>query len=391
MGLFSRRNKKEPAAVQTLPADYRTHPFSAISSYTPLSRCELELYESLREAVPIIDAAISKLVRLIGTFEVKCESESTQRLLDDFLKNVHVDGASRGVFQYIYTYFEQLLTYGTAVGETVLSKDGGTVAALYNASLKDVDIVQGDSPLELYVCRKGTRFDKDVCKNQGLISLSFLNPKAGEPFGSSVLRSLPFVSSILLKIYQSVGQNFERVGNVRFAVTYKPSSATSASMGRQRAQEIAREWSKAMRESDRVCDFISFGDVEIKAIGADNQILDCDVPIRHITEQIVSKLSVPPFMLGLSWSTTERMSTQQAEILMSELQYYRTLLDPVILGVCETFLRLEGCLEDCEVVWSVINLQDDTEQATARLQNAQALQIENEVNGTKNDADGGAV
>lgn len=391
MRLFSKRNKKEPAAVQTLPAAYRTHPFSAISSYQPLSRCELELYESLREAVPIIDAAISKLVRLIGSFEVTCQSAAAQRLLDDFLKNVHVDGASRGIYQYIYTYFEQLLTYGTAVGETVLSKDKSTIAALYNASLKDIEIVQGDNPLELLVCRRGARFEKDVCEHQGLISLSFLNPKAGEPYGSSVLRSLPFVSSILLKVYQSIGQNFERVGNIRFAVTYKPSSSTSASMGRQRAQEIAKEWSKAMRESDRVCDFISVGDVEIKAIGADNQILDCDVPIRHITEQIVSKLSVPPFMLGLSWSTTERMSTQQAEILTSELGYYRTLLDPVIRGVCETYLRLEGYLEDCEVKWSIIDLQDETEHATARLRNAQAAQIEQEIGKILNESDGGEV
>ncbi|MBQ3417435.1 MAG: serine/threonine protein phosphatase [Ruminococcus sp.] len=391
MKLFSKRNKAEPAAVQTLPAVYRSHPFSAISSYRPLSQCELELYESLREAVPIIDAAISKLVRLIGTFDVECESDSAQRLLDDFLKNVHVNGASRGIYQYIYTYFEQLLTYGTAVGETVLSKDGGTVAALYNASLKDIEIVQGDSPLELFVCRKGMGYEKDVCQNQGLISLSFLNPKAGEPFGSSVLRSLPFVSSILLKVFHSVGQNFERVGNVRFSVTYKPSSSASAAMARQRAQEIAREWSKVMRESDKVCDFVSVGDVEIKAIGSDNQILDCDVPIRHITEQIVSKLSVPPFMLGLSWSTTERMSTQQAEILMSELQYYRTLLTPVIMGICETFLRLEGYLEDCKVKWSTINLQDETELAAARLQNAQADQILNDIGFEPNETDGGEV
>lgn len=391
MSLFSKRNKITPAAVQTLPAAYRSHPFSAISSYKPLSRCELELYESLREAVPIIDAAISKLVRLIGTFKAECADTRAQKKLDDFLKNVHVNGASKGIYQYIYTYFEQLLTYGTAVGEIVLSKDKSSVAALYNASLKDVDIVEGDSPLELYVCRKGVSFDKDVCKDQALISLSFLNPKAGEPFGSSVMRSLPFVSSILLKVYQSIGQNFDRVGNVRFAVTYKPSSSGSASMGKLRAQEIAKEWSKAMRESDRVCDFISVGDVEIKAIGADNQILDCDVPIRHITEQIVSKLSVPPFMLGLSWSTTERMSTQQAEILMSELEYYRTLLSPVIRNVCETYLRLEGYFEDCEIIWSTINLQDETESATARLQNAQALQIESQIDYQQSEADGGEV
>ena len=57
----------------------------------------------------------------------------------------------------------------------------------------------------------------------------------------------------------------------------------------------------------------------IKVIGADNQVLDSQVPVRQMLEQIVAKLGVPPFLLGLSWSTTERMSAQQADLLTSEL------------------------------------------------------------------------
>lgn len=66
-------------------------------------------------------------------------------------------------------------------------------------------------------------------------------------------------------------------------------------------------------------------------IGADNQIIDTQVPVRQMLEQIVAKLGLPPFILGLSWSTTERMSQQQAEILASELESYRELLNSVIL------------------------------------------------------------
>lgn len=57
-----------------------------------------------------------------------------------------------------------------------------------------------------------------------------------------------------------------------------------------------------------VRDFVSVGDVSIKAIGADNQILDSETPVRQILEQLVAKTGLPPFMLGLSWSSTERMS-----------------------------------------------------------------------------------
>ena len=93
-------------------------------------------------------------------------------------------------------------------------------------------------------------------------------------------------------------------------------------------------------------------------------------------EQIIAKLSIPPFLLGLNWSTTERMSKQQADILTSELEYYRRLLTPVLMRVCRTFLRLRGCPCEPVVKWNTINLQDEVESAKARLYNAQAEQLE---------------
>jgi hypothetical protein len=138
-----------------------------------------------------------------------------------------------------------------------------------------------------------------------------------------------------------------------------------------------------MRDKGRVCDFVSVGDVNIRAIGADSQILDCDIPIRHVLEQIVAKLSIPPFLLGLSWSSTERMASQQADILTSELEYYRLLLTPVIEKIARVYLSAERLDPRVTVEWSNISLQDETELAAARLDNARAEQLERsmEVNG----------
>ena len=70
------------------------------------------------------------------------------------------------------------------------------------------------------------------------------------------------------------------------------------------------------------------------------------------------------------------MSTQQVDILTSELEYYRRILTPVIMKIAKTFLTLRGYDDDVEVVWSSINLQDETELSKARLYNAQAEEIE---------------
>ena len=377
MKLFSAKNKsKADEIVLTSLSKANFHPFMELENYNPFQRKQNELYSSLREAVPIIDAAINKLIRLIGTFKVVCDDKNATKKLNGFLKNVKVNCGSVGINQFISNYFDSLLTYGTAVGEIVLSKDKDTVNALYNASLDDLKLEVGDSPLSMNVFVRNLDSSYKKVEHKELICVSLLNPEDSKPVGRSILKGLPFVSTILLKIFNTIGVNFERVGNVRFAVTYKPPENAHIS-SKQRVQEIATQWSKAMRDKSQVCDFVSVGDVSVKVIGADSQVLSCDIEIRHLLEQIVAKLSVPPFMLGLSWSSTERMSSQQADILTSELEFYRTLINPVIYKICRYFLRLSGLCDEFDIVWSNINLQDETELANSRLQNAQAAQIEN--------------
>ena len=375
---FFKRNKNQTngeAAVSPAPQSSKTHPFDLFNDYSPLTSVELDLYSSLREAVPIIDAAIEKTVRLVGSFEVVTEDKSAQKQLNSFLSNVVCAGGNRGIYPFITTYLSELLTYCEAVGEIVLSADNSTISALYNAGLKDIRIVADGSPLNIIVCKNDGNLTPAFYQN--LLLPTLLNPVPGTVKGTSVLKSLPYVSSILLKIFDSIGKNWERVGNVRFAVTYKPEGG-SAAVTKKQAQQIADEWSKAMRSTE-VCDFVSVGDVNVRVIGADNQVLDCDVPVRHLTEQIVAKLGLPPFVLGLSWSTSERMSVQQADILTSELEYYRALLTPVIAKICRLFLRLNGVNDEIEVKWDLINLQDEIELSQARLNNARAAQLENEI------------
>ncbi len=55
-----------------------------------------------------------------------------------------------------------------------------------------------------------------------------------------------------------------------------------------------------MRNKNSVCDFVSVGDVSIKTIGADNQVLDSDVPIRASYRTDCSKTFCPPFLLGFN-------------------------------------------------------------------------------------------
>ncbi len=91
-------------------------------------------------------------------------------------------------------------------------------------------------------------------------------------------------------------------------------------------------------------DFVAAGNVDIKVIGADNQVLDSEVPVRQILEQLIARTGIPPFMLGLNWSSTERMSSQQADMLTTEMDAIRHADAGGGKKVCRMWLRAGLCV-----------------------------------------------
>ncbi|MBQ6212497.1 MAG: serine/threonine protein phosphatase [Ruminococcus sp.] len=334
---------------------------------------EKELYDRLRCAVPIIDAAIMKIIRLTGGFHVVCSDEEYQQELDSFLSSVPVGLTGRSVGCFADNFLDSLLTYGSAVGEIVTDTEQQRIAGLWNGDISRIRIASGADPfIRSYTITESDGSSHKIAHPERILYSSLTG-------GHSLLRGLPSLSGILMRIYDCIGQNFDRAGNVRYAVTYKPTGEAGDVMySRERAQQIAREWADGMNSAKygQVKDFVAVGDVDIKVIGAENKLFDTNVPVRQILEQLIAKLSIPPFLLGLSWSSTERMSSQQADILTSELEYYRRLLTPVICYVGNAYLASIGAQATCSVEWDNINLQDETALAEARLKNAQAREIE---------------
>ncbi len=335
--------------------------------------CEKELFDRLRGAVPIIDAAIMKIIRLTGGFRLVSEDERYQVELDRFSSSVPVGSTGQSIGTFADCFLDSLLTYGSAIGEVVADAENGRIAGLWNGDISKVAVKAGAKPFSRsYTILRTDGTQKQIKRPENIVYAEL-------PGGRSLLRGLPALSSILMRIYQCIGQNYDRAGNVRYAVTYKPTGdAGDLTQTRERAMQIAREWADGMNSAKygQVKDFVAVGDIDIRVIGAENELFDTNVPVRQLLEQIVAKLSIPPFLLGLSWSSTERMSSQQADILTSELEYYRRLLTPVITAIGEHYLCSLGAEGRCRIEWENINLQDESVLAQARLRNAQAREIE---------------
>ena len=377
---MSGRGRKKERGAAGAAAQLRNmgrHPFVQMDGYVPLSYREISLYRAIREAVPVVDAAICKLVRLCGGVMATCRDVRAQEEMERFLRTVPVGRGQRGIQSFLDQYLDSMIVCGRAVGEIVPALDGRGVAAVLCGDVSRVEIREGDSPLDFTLCVRDSDGAVRELERQELLLFTPFQPEVGAPYGVSMLRSMPFLAESLVKIFEAMGKNWERMGNVRFAVVCK---GENGALAEERCNQVAREWSAAMQagRDGSVRDFVCAGDVDIRVIGADNQILDSEAPVRQILEQLVAKTGIPPFLLGLSWSSTERMSSQQADILTSEIAAIRRGLEPVVERICETWLRLKGYDERVSVDWLDVNLQDEESEARAELYRAQAKAVEKE-------------
>ena len=374
-----RKRQPESAAAAVQLRSARKAPFGMLADYVPLRDGETELYRTVREAVPVLDAAIHKIIRLTGGVTVRCEDPSAERGLREFLRTVPAGRGQSGVNAFLESYLDSMLVCGRAVGEIVPEPGARGIAALLCASAADVEVREGESGVDFALRARDERGQMVELPYQELLLFTPMNPEAEHPYGVSILRSLPFLTDILTRIYHTIGVNWERCGAVRYAVTCRDGGDGQA---RLRAETLAGEWAGAMQDarSGAVRDFVAVGDVDIRVIGADNPILESEVPVRQILEQLVAKTGIPPFMLGLNWSSTERMSAQQADLLTTEITAIRRTLTPVLERICRMWLRMRGEDRPFAVVWDDINLQDEVEEARAELYREQArkLRIEND-------------
>ena len=197
MGFWRGRGKEppeKPAPVQLRPAD--RHPFSLIDGYVPLHQPEFSLYRAIREAVPVVDAAVLKLVRLAGGVGVTCQDKEAERALNHFLRTVPVGWNQKGIQAFLDSYLDCLLTCGRAVGEIVPSRDGRDIAAVLCGRVSDVQVKEGDSPLEVLLALRRPDGRTEVLPRQELLLFTPYHPSPEHPYGVSLLHSLPFLSGV---------------------------------------------------------------------------------------------------------------------------------------------------------------------------------------------------
>ncbi len=371
------------------------------------------LYEALREALPIIDGAIEKLVTLDGLVTVEGGSDKLTQEIADWMATVPVNDLQAGLQSAYAGQGNELYEQGFGIIErTVKGRDivnlrvadskgvrflrdqSGTLRIYYSPPGEMPDARRdGTAQLER-ILRGSTAFaigntiealaaDGYVELDPAALLCAVNMPEADNPYGTSKLRSIEVVSEIILRIENATGRVWERFGDPTFNILYQTKNKAVANDPAQltlRATEIASRLATALsaKANGNSADFVNAIGIDdklsVEILGAVSAVLEIEAPTRHLLEQVVAKFGIPSWMLGQHWSTAERLAETQGELALMESRTRWSTRKPSLDALIETMLRLRGRTwkpGDWQLVQTLPNLADELKKAQAEFMRGQ--------------------
>ncbi|MDR3389934.1 MAG: hypothetical protein P4L92_23095 [Rudaea sp.] len=370
-------------------------------------------FEALREAMPLIDGGIGKMITLDGL--VRFEGKD-QGLCDEITKAMEalpVNDCETGIQAAYELHGGEIYEQGLGIGECVMDAKGRKLVGVRIADSKGVFarrnelsniewwyrppawklVKRGDGTDQVEVVLRNNTNVANVTPgalnqlNYALLDSSRLfysafRPEADNPYGVSIMRSMEFVAQNLLKIQNATGNAWDRFGDPPFQLTYKTKNRSlKAPELDKRRNQLAQDLANTLdaKRKGNSADFVQAvgadDEIVIQVIGGKGEVLDVEMPAKHLVEQILAKMPLPGWMMGLSEAQAGRMADQQSEMVLMESKTRFVRRQPALKMIVSTWLRGQGITwkdGDWDIVQELPNLRDIMKQAQARFLNAQA-------------------
>lgn len=343
---------------------------------TILNTTPWDTLEKIVKAMPFLDVGLRKFVRMCGGFSVESEVESTQEEVNRWLnEELFVDWTQFGISSFHNRHARTMMHFGQALGEIVLTATGRDIHSVVNVPPRSVRIRFNEETAQIEFGQKVAFGNIRWFEHPEFLLYDINNPEGDSVHGTSMFRSAPWLSNTILTMENATRQLWQRQGAPPQFIHIKlPVTPDGSVVDKNKAAEIESrvrsEWKKAAVDRYQQTGLRDFTmasncELELKTVGADLTQLDFQVPFRAFMEQVVSTIELPPWMLGISWSTTERLSDSQADGIVQVLGDCRNELEPSYLRIARHYQTLRGLGGELTAVWRPVTLQDAVEQERA--------------------------
>lgn len=372
MGLIQRisevlgKNKQKSFAVKRgtqQSVDLKSYMMQILNTYEA-PEADLELYRTLADNVPILAGAINAYTRMINSgFEILAKSPTVLKKTYEVIDELDLEGTINRIIRQMETYgfCGVEIVLNTSMTEIVKLKviDGRTLRVQ-----KDQwgNIIAYKQIVGLTTANTSTMAPGAIDLNPELIMFFQRNPEGDSSYGTSLLKTIPFVTSIMLTIEDAIGKIYRRYGSPKYHVSYTPQSSVPDDVMAKRMDIIKDEFGNI----DADADFYSNGEINVEVLTPGSGAINFTEELRHIVEQMLSGLGLPAAVLGYNYGSTETHTKEQGMILVSNLKNSQKVIKRVLMNnLFELMARVYNFPEVPQFEWEEIQIRDEYQDAQA--------------------------
>ncbi|MCC6144862.1 MAG: hypothetical protein IT368_13735 [Candidatus Hydrogenedentes bacterium] len=310
----------------TLAEDWRSHglaDFVRLPNETPFEM--LRVYRFLRDAIPDISDAVWTWKRLCQTgYDVEIidpssdvAQERAERLIDEL--NRRVNSGDNGMDGLLDVFYTSLFTYGAAAVEIVLSQSRESIWDVVPIDVWTIRFRREEGKLQAYQLHEGQAIKLPMDR----FLYIGLDRDGTNPYGRSMLRSIPFVIKIQQRLLEDMAKATHNAGWSRLHVQYTPderqrSESQEAFNTRTQANlDALREKLNGLATDQNL---VTYDNVKVDVIKGDQRAQIFYDNHKAVEEQVITGMHLMPILLGRNYGTTETYGTAQFEIINRQVE-----------------------------------------------------------------------
>lgn len=285
----------------------------------------LQVYRFLRDAIPDVSDAIWTWKRLCQTgYDVTLDGASSEvamararRLIASL--DQRVNSGDRGMEGLLDIFYTSLFTYGAAALEIVLSNSRESIWDVVPVDVWTVRFRREEGRLQAYQVLDGETIKLPM---ERFIYVG-LDREGTNPYGRSMLRSIPFVVKIQQRLIEDMAKATHNAGwnklHVQYAVEEKArGESVEAYQARMQANLTALRDKLSGLEADQ--NLVTYDNVNISMLRGDQRTQVFYDNHKAIEEQVITGMHLMPILLGRNYGTTETYGTAQFEIINRQVE-----------------------------------------------------------------------
>jgi hypothetical protein len=297
--------------------------FVALPNETPFSM--LQVYRFLRDAIPDISDAIWTWKRLCQTgYDIEILDASSdlakmraERLLRELDRRVN--SGDRGMDGLLDIFLTSLFTYGAAALEMVLTQSRESIQDVVPVDVWTLRYRRENGVLEPYQIHEG----QAVRLPRERIIYVGLDRDGTNPYGRSMLRSIPFVVKIQQRLLEDMAKATHNAGWAKLHVKYTPEArerGESAEAYQERTGGNLRKLREKLSGLQADQNIVTFDNVQIDLVRGDQHAMVFYDNHKAVEEQVITGMHLMPILLGRNYGTTETYGTAQFEIINRQVE-----------------------------------------------------------------------